>query len=174
MTTSLESAIRTCKVDTGLAASTESARFLDPKLVVCPIWTGYDLVGRQIPYDSFMSKTAGCDTPYSRVIVENSVSRPQYAEFISTSALGVTGNIYGENKMLHDSVSTGNETEKVINLTTGNFNLQWRANIIQGCSPYTYESAQVQMANDAEIARQMQNAQLSAQYGAIGVKVNGN
>ena len=35
---SLESAIRTCKVDTAYAAKIESDRFLNPGNMVCPVW----------------------------------------------------------------------------------------------------------------------------------------
>ena len=154
MSLSLESAIRSCKVQTGSASSMESARTLDEKLVVCPIWTGYDLVGRKVPYDSFMSKTAGCDTPYSRVIVENSVSRPCYSEYIQSNAAGITGDMYSVNSMVGDSIATGNSIEKQIQQTTGNYGSQWRAQVIAPCTPWAYETAQSQIATALEENRE--------------------
>ena len=38
---SLEASTRTCKVDTASAARIESDRFLNPNLVVCPVWNGF-------------------------------------------------------------------------------------------------------------------------------------
>ena len=39
---SLESALRTCKVDTAWADKIASDRFLNPDNMVCPIWNGMD------------------------------------------------------------------------------------------------------------------------------------
>ena len=90
----LESAIRTCKVDTAWADKVESDRFLNPNNMVCPLWNGLDTAGRPVCPDSFMTKRAGCNSAEDRVSVENSVVRPQYMEFINLNALGVDGQIY--------------------------------------------------------------------------------
>ncbi len=60
--TSLESSIRTCKVNTGNADRIESDRFLGfPDKKMCPPFLGTDLTGRAICPDSFMTKSAGCE-----------------------------------------------------------------------------------------------------------------
>lgn len=95
MTVSLEAAIRTCKVETGWANKVESDRFLNPNLMMCPVWDGMDLTGRPVCPDSFYTKRAGCNSAEDRVVVENNVSRPQYMEYINLNANGIEGNIYG-------------------------------------------------------------------------------
>lgn len=88
--TSLESAIRTCKVNTGNAERIESDRFLgsaDNK--TCPQFMGTDLTGRGVCSDSFMTKSSGCNTASDRVWVENTVSRPHYYEYINLSPRGL-------------------------------------------------------------------------------------
>ena len=92
---SLESSIRTCKVDTGWANKIESDRFLNSDLMVCPIWNGVDTAGRRVCPDSFVTKTAGCNSAEDRVIVENN-QRPQYMEYINLSANGIDASIYGD------------------------------------------------------------------------------
>lgn len=88
--TSLESAIRTCKVNTGNADKIESDRFLGfPDKKTCPPFLGTDLIGRSICPDSFMTKSAGCNTPEDRIYVENTVSRPHYYEYINLSPRGL-------------------------------------------------------------------------------------
>lgn len=95
---SLQKSIRTCKVDTGNADRLDSDRFLNANNTLCPVWTGRDLTGRQVCSDSFYTKSAGCNTPNDRIIVENDVVRPKYFEYIPLNAVGVTGNIYGTTK----------------------------------------------------------------------------
>lgn len=92
---SLESSIRTCKVDTAWDARAQSDRFLNPAQMSCPTWSGFDLVGRKVCPDSFYTKSAGCNSAEDRVVVENNVSRPQYMEYITLNAGGVQGNMYG-------------------------------------------------------------------------------
>ncbi len=86
---SLESAIRTCKVDTAWANKVESDRFLNPAEMMCPMWNGFDTAGRPVAPDSFMTKTAGCAYATDRVVVENNVSRPQYMEYVTLNANGI-------------------------------------------------------------------------------------
>ena len=92
---SLEAAIRTCKVDTAYANKVESDRFLNPELMVCPLWNGRDTAGRPVAPDSFYTKRAGCNSAEDRVVVENGVSRPQYMQYINLEASGIQGNIFG-------------------------------------------------------------------------------
>ncbi len=45
---------------------------------MCPPFLGTDLTGRAICPDSFMTKSAGCNTPEDRIYKKNTVSRPHY------------------------------------------------------------------------------------------------
>lgn len=94
---SLESAIRTCKVNTGYADRVESDRFLNSNLAVCPIWNGVDSTGRQVCPDSFYTKRAGCNSALDRVEVEN-YQRPQYSEYVSLTAQGIKKDLYQNTK----------------------------------------------------------------------------
>lgn len=93
---SLESTIRTCKPDVAHAERAASDRFLNPTQMVCPAWTGYDLVGRNVCENSFMTKAPGCHSARDRITVENEVTRPHYSEFITLNTSGITGNLYGD------------------------------------------------------------------------------
>ena len=153
---SLEAAIRTCKVDTAYSNKVQSDRFLNPSLMVCPVWNGVDTTGRQVCADSFYTKNAGCNSAEDRVMVENSVSRPQYMEYINLSANGIDGNIYG-NTMPWNEVGQTNEELKAINNVTGNFGLQFGSNTEPGCNYYPYEQALSQEEN----AKKSQQAQMA-------------
>ena len=142
-TISLEAAIRTCKVDTAYSNKVQSDRFLNPSLMVCPIWNGVDTTGRQVCPDSYYTKNAGCNSAEDRVMVENAVSRPQYMEYINLSANGIDGNIYG-NTMPWNQVGQTSDELHEINNVTGNFGLQFGANTYPGCNYYPYEQAQAQ------------------------------
>jgi hypothetical protein len=93
---SLESSIRTCKVDTAWDNRAQSDRFLNPRMMSCPTWTGFDLTGRKVAPDSFYTKSPGCNSAEDRVTVENNVSRPQYMEYITLNAQGLQGHMYGQ------------------------------------------------------------------------------
>ena len=80
----LESALRTCKVDTAYQQRIQSDRFFNPKNLVCPVWNGLDTAGRVVCADSFYTKREGCNSAEDRVGVEN-VQRPQYMQYISDS-----------------------------------------------------------------------------------------
>jgi hypothetical protein len=88
----LESALRTCKVDTAYQERIRSDRFLNPKNLVCPVWNGLDTAGRVACADSFYTKREGCNSAEDRVGVEN-IQRPQYMQYISDSL----GNTYNNN-----------------------------------------------------------------------------
>ena len=120
----LESALRTCKVDTAYQQRIQSDRFLNPKNLVCPVWNGLDTAGRVACADSFYTKREGCNSAQDRVGVEN-ILRPQYMQYISdslgssynknsptpeapTSAIGVEGFMDFETKAKQYSDITGN------------------------------------------------------------------
>ncbi len=153
---SLESSIRTCKVDTAYANKVESDRFLNPNVMLCPVWNGVDTTGRQVCPDSFYTKNAGCNSAEDRAIVENNL-RPQYMEYINLSANGIDGSIYG-NTMPWNTVGQSNQELKAINNVTGNFGLQFGANTNPPCNYYPYNQAmqQEQNQNAQQMARNNQ------------------
>jgi hypothetical protein len=153
-TISLEAAIRTCKVDTAYSNKVQSDRFLNPSLMVCPIWNGVDTTGRQVCPDSYYTKNAGCNSAEDRVMVENAVSRPQYMEYINLSANGIDGNIYG-NTMPWNQVGETSDELYEINNVTGNFGLQFGANTYPGCNYYPYEQAMRQEKAATSMPMQM-------------------
>lgn len=127
---SLESALRTCKVDTAWASRIQSDRFQNPNNMVCPIWNGMDTAGRSVCENSFYTKRGGCNNATDRVDVENSISRPQYMEYITLSANGIAGNIYSDQSL--NSHSRTHELQG-LNDIAGNFGLQRGATIQSTC-----------------------------------------
>lgn len=140
---SLESAIRTCKVDTAWANKVESDRFLNPNNMVCPIWNGMDTAGRSVCPDSFYTKRAGCNSAEDRVVVENNVERPQYMEYITLSAGGISGNIYG-NTMGHANSALRTKDLRNVHNLTGQFGQDFGATNIASCGYTPYKEAMAQ------------------------------
>lgn len=140
---SLEAAIRTCKVDTAWANKVQSDRFLNPNNMVCPIWNGVDLTGRQVCTDSFMTKRAGCNSAEDRIVVENNVSRPQYMEYITLSANGIKGNIYGDTMGQANSQLRTKDLDNIHNIT-GQFGQDFGANVYPSCGYSPYKEAMAQ------------------------------
>lgn len=143
--TSLESSVRGCQVNTGYAEKLYSDRFLNPGNMVCPIWNGYDSTGRPVCADSFMTKNMGCNSAEDRVMVEN-YQRPQYIEYVNLSSGGITGNLY-DPPVKSDQIQAGADLYAVNNIT-GNFGLQFRANVKpnSGCGLYSYEKSMQEQA----------------------------
>jgi hypothetical protein len=166
---SLESAIRTCKVETGWANKVESDRFLNPNLMMCPVWNGMDLTGRMVCPDSFYTKRAGCNSAEDRVVVENNVSRPQYMEYINLNANGINGDIY-ENTM--SWVGSGCNRQFLngqLENYTGQFGngAGFLGETIQGCKVNRYEQGMAQVQRelypgvDAAESRNAQGSMIS-------------
>ena len=157
---SLESAIRTCKVNTGWANRVESDRFLNPSNMVCPVWNGVDTAGRRVCPDSFNTKTAGCNSAQDRVVVENNVSRPQYMEYITLSANGIQGNIYG-NTMGHANSQLRSNALSGVHNITGQFGqvTDYGAQVAPSCGIRPYREA---MSQESQQRREQQS--LNAGY----------
>lgn len=134
---SLNSSIRSCRIDTGWADRIASDRFLNPNLVVAPSWTGFDSAGRPAHQDSYYTKTAGGNSPLDRVSVEN-ILRPKYVEYVNLSAGGIEGAFYGMNK---GDVIRGRDVHDNIYNVTGNFNNDYNAEIRPNCGVYPYQRA---------------------------------
>jgi len=143
---SLESAIRTCKIDTAYADKIQSDRFLNPGNMVCPIWNGYDSAGRPVCADSFDTKSAGCNSAEDRVMVEN-YQRPQYVEYVNLSSGGIDGEFYGPTapySMTQWDRMQGVNGLYAINNITGNFGGQFASTINPGCGVDAYTRAMQQ------------------------------
>ena len=143
---SLESALRTCKVDTSLANRIESDRFLNPHNMVCPVWNGMDTSGRHVCPDSFYTKRAGCNSAKDRIDVENTVSRPQYMEYITLSPHGISGQLYGTTDQYQESLDRHNELNHLKDIT-GNFGNQLGSNIQSNCGYSKHETHDHHHAN---------------------------
>ena len=165
---SLEASIRTCKVDTGWANRIQSDRFENPNIMSCPTWTGFDLAGREVTPDSFMTKTAGCNDPEDRVLVENAL-RPQYMEYIALNANGLRGDIYaGQEEFVNTSafqasVAASQDLHETY-LQTGQFGENSnRGQIAPTClgtsDPTALKLSQYQMAQQAQENRHAQGLQ---------------
>lgn len=131
---SLEGSIRTCKVDTGWSQRLQSDRFLNSNLMVCPPWNGVDTSGRPVCWDSFKTKSAGCNSASDRVIVENGL-RPQYIEYVNLNAAGIRGGPEcGQEQVNPDTVCHKNALDATHN-QTGQFGLQtgFSQNIFPNC-----------------------------------------
>ena len=178
---SLEAALRTCKVDSAYANKVQSDRFLNPNNMVCPVWNGVDTAGREVCPDSFYTKRAGCNSAEDRVAVENNVSRPQYLEYITLSQGGIQGDIYDSNKrMYRDTMPFANSQARSnnlhnINKVTGNFGLQFGADVYPSCAYYPRQEALDQVnavthereaytADQRRHGQAMQNGYISNQY----------
>ena len=148
---SLESSIRTCKIDTAYADKVFSDRFLNPCNMVCPIWNGFDSAGRPVCPDSFNTKRAGCNSAEDRVYVEN-YQRPQYVEYVNLSSGGIQGPSYSnyvDDRTQWDVMKHDNDLRQVNNIT-GNFGKQFGAFVYPNCGVNQYQRA---MAQNAETLR---------------------
>lgn len=135
---SLESSIRTCRLQSGQASRIQSDRFQNPSALSCITWNGFDSAGRQVCADSFMTKRPGCNSADDRIMVENSL-RPQYIEYVNLDAAGIAGDApvqypYNESKLRNAKLAS-------LNNVTGNFGLQFGANVDPKCANYPYADA---------------------------------
>jgi hypothetical protein len=162
MSMSLESSLKTCKIDTAYANKVQSDRFLNPSNMVCPIWNGYDLTGRMVSPDSFYTKSAGCNSAVDRVLVEND-QRPQYAEYINLSASGIDGSVYGNynNNMQWNNAGITNQNLRNINNITGNYGLDFGADVYPKCGSYPYQQGMQQEANQMRGVNAQQNGMIN-------------
>lgn len=142
---SLESAIRTCKIDVAYANKMYSDRFLNPTQMMCPVWNGYDSTGRPVCPDSFMTKQGGCNSSEDRIFVENSVARPRYFEYITLNPVGVAGDIYGDSEGAENLTQWGMMKSKRdlqdIDGLAGNFGIQYGSVVRTGCGGDAYARA---------------------------------
>jgi hypothetical protein len=156
MSFSLQSAVRSCDVNTGWATRIQSDRFLNPDNMVCIPWNHMNSKGQEVCPDSFMTKTAGCNSATDRVLVEN-FQRPQYMPYITLDASGIEGDIYGGNVSAHISSVDRQNMLDGKNKITGNFGLQFGSEVrYDSCGVNAYENA---MGQAAVSNRQRQSAE---------------
>jgi hypothetical protein len=137
---SLTGALQTCKVQTGYANKTQSDRFLNANLNVCPAFNGTDDYGRYVCPDSYYAKSAGCASALDRVDVENFL-RPQYAEYVTLDAAGIQGSDY----MTTFGAALQRKALDDINMVGGRVGLQNQANVKISCPYNAYNDAQAQL-----------------------------
>ena len=90
MSVGLTASILNTKVYVGNESRIQSYREQEPSAMMCPVWGGQDLAGRDVCTDSFYTKRAGCHSAMDRIKVEND-QRPKYANHVTISAAGITG-----------------------------------------------------------------------------------
>lgn len=161
---SLQKSVRTCSVNVGEADRIQSDRFFNPSNMVCIPWNGINNKGQEVCPDSFWTKTPGCNSAEDRVVVEN-VLRPKYMNYVTLGAQGIAGHIYGNNVEAETNAIGRDKFDKSRNDVSGNFGLQWGANVqYQGCSVDAYERAMSQMNQQMRNQAYLQNGAISAQY----------
>lgn len=98
MSVGLTASILNTKVITGNAERIQTYRNQEPSAMMCPVWGGQDLAGREVCADSFYTKRGGCHSALDRIKVEND-QRPKYANHVTISAAGISGENadYGSN-----------------------------------------------------------------------------
>lgn len=145
---SLESSIRTCKIDPAYASKVQSDRFLNPGNMVCPVWNGYDSAGRPACPDSFNTKNAGCSSAEDRVFTEN-YQRPQYVQYVNLSSGGIDGEFYGPTpqSMTQWAKMKGASDLYAINNLSGNYGLQFGSNVFPNCGVHAYARGMQQNAD---------------------------
>ena len=157
---SLQASLKTCRFDTGSADKIQSDRFFNPKLMICPVWNGMDSTGRFVCPDSFVTKTAGCNSAEDRVMVENDL-RPQYAEYINLSAQGYTADIYGgadySKTMPWNEEGAANADLRRGNALHGSFGQQFKATVYPSCGLNPYREAMAQESYDNRHVQALEN-----------------
>ncbi len=135
MNLSLESSIRSCKVDPAWSDRLASDRFLNPSNMVCPAWNQHDTAGRPTCLDAYNTKTPGCHSAADRVNVENSL-RPQYFEYITLDAQGLSGGSECAPHNVNADVQCHSNAVKAAQQMTGQFgyNTGFGQNIHPNCA----------------------------------------
>lgn len=142
---SLTKSIRTCSVDPGWASRSQSARFQNPELMVCPVWNGMNNLGQVVQPDTFMTKSAGCSNPMDRIEVENSL-RPQYAEFINLDAAGIESSSPCATKASWVDAGRQQAAVDVAGETGPDFGLGFNGHVRTSCNDDTYATSLAQRA----------------------------
>lgn len=115
---SLQAAIRTPKVTTGLASNVQSERSLNPNYIINPDRALYDLYGRSASIDSIDAETVGMDPQY-RIINENAL-RPQYGSYLDVPQ-GLSGVSENEMALVPQLYKSKSGTDTLIGANPGRY-----------------------------------------------------
>ena len=185
MSIGLTASILNTKVITGNAERISSYRDQEPSAMMCPVWSGQDLAGRDVCADSFYTKRGGCHSAMDRIKVEND-QRPKYANHVTISAAGISGENadYGTNITREEAGSAAME-KKMRNNSNPHFGLSSAESVLPArgsrmdtSAANAYQS-QDKDALDAQARRVNQNLNIGhnsqARYGGMAShKVNPN
>jgi hypothetical protein len=139
-----------------------------------------DNTGRLVCANSFYTKRAGCNSALDRVAVENTVSRPQYMEYIQLNAAGIKGPLttepfgvpLGQNvggvelenfnaAAVNSQVGTDGQYENY--QYAGSWDGNTHATTIASCPQRAYQQGMAQIASEFR-----QNAMLQAEVTSAG------
>lgn len=100
MSLSIDSAIRTVKVGGNLGNVLMSERYINPEAMICPVWSGKDVMGRSVLASTFKTKSAGCNSASDIIRIENNI-RPTHSEKPSLNIHALKGdNVYTNKKLV--------------------------------------------------------------------------
>lgn len=150
MSIGLTSSILGTKFVVGDEARLQSNRIQNPDAMMCPVWGGTDLAGRPVCDDSFYTKRGGCSSALDRIKVEN-FQRPSYANFVTISAAGISGDEanYGTNLSTIDSGVADLQRSK-ISANTPRFGLVSAEAILPSSSKMEVAAANAYQSGDAQ------------------------
>ena len=160
MSIGLTSSILNTKFIVGDESRLQTNRIQNPNAMMCPVWNGSDLAGRPVCDDTFYTKKEGCNSSLDRIKVENFL-RPNYTNFVTISAIGITGDDanYGPNLSVSDSLAADNDRTK-LSANNGRFGLISTEAIRPSSSRMEVEAANAYQSADAN-AIQAQNSRVN-------------
>jgi hypothetical protein len=137
--------------------------------MVCPPWNGVDTAGRPAHWNSFYTKTPGCNSANDRVTVENAL-RPQYVEYVNLDATGISGGCPYPGQQMNPDSLCAKQSKADIPALTGQFGDNVSQHIfpncvtcsdMSGCSQYpdnrSYNSQQMRKRQQKGQARKVAN-----------------
>jgi len=148
---SLESAIRTCKVNSGEADRMFSDRYFNSNTMVCPVFGGLDSAGRPVNINSHNTLTAGCFSANDRIKVENS-QRPKYYEFVNLDAYAINGQC--ADGSMGANASCGVQGQKETYKMGGQFGTSVSQYVTPSCSSCSHTSSTVNKSTASAIRQQ--------------------
>ena len=134
----------------GDEARLQTNRIQNPDAMMCPVWGGTDLSGRDVCGDSFYTKRAGCSSALDRIKVEN-FQRPSYSNFVTISATGISGDDanYGTNLTTIDT-ATANLQRSQVSRHNPRFGLVSAEAILPSSSRMEVAAANAYQSGDAD------------------------
>lgn len=169
MSIGLTSSILGPKFIVGDESRIQTNRIQNPDAMMCPVWGGTDLSGRQVCDDSFNTKREGCSSSLDRIKIENFL-RPAYTNFVTISATGITGQDanYGSNLSISES-GYADADRKRVSANNGRFGLVSGAeSIIPSSQKMEVARANAFQSADGNAVRAQNNR--TAQNASIGYK----